>query len=330
MLSVSAPKPAELPRTRSLLSLARLKSDKPGQPDKPGKRMNLDINLAVSEAGDSVGPLGATAAHPSSQIYPGLLLGTAAAANSPEFLKRENITHVVTVAGDVRVPDFNSLGIAHLRIPALDNALWSMSAFLRSGSEFISDALEPRYLRLCLGDRSGDSFPQSSSPQSESSDQLPKVLVHCALGLSRSPTLIAAHLITLSRLQPAIFLALTANELPLECAPNEVLDFIHDRREGIRPNGMFVKNLHAWCGKMDVVKESGWEALANGPPKKALPVAVPRKQSTVIVGSVGSVGSTSSGDTIIGSPKKGLKSSLGKLFGSVATKSMTLSSTAPS
>lgn len=322
-------------KSHSLLSLAKLSLG----------GGNKSVSVESPKPTEPAPELGPTARDIATHLFPGLLLGTLEAANNREFLEREGVTHVLSVAGDLSIKGeehYPSLKIQHFKIPALDNGLWSMSPFLRAGSEWIEAALEPRYSSLESpsallstspthhmlpgtpdsfdSGRSGSTLGSiNSSPRSQralADDRPPVVLVHCLLGRSRSPTMVAGHLITLARLRPSLFLSVTENQLALECGPNEILDWLYERREGIKPNNMFVKNLHAWCGKMDVVAEGGWDALAADPrtrqmgqtmmPNRSKPAPVPVLNRTMSgTGLSQSVGSGSV-------EKKGL---FGKVFG---------------
>lgn len=76
-----------------------------------------------------------------------------------------------------------------------------------------------------------------------------KVLVHCAMGISRSPTIVAVYL--MARMGRSL---------------DEALKFIESRRVIIEPNTNFISQLHAWEIRLTdpEVKELKWNPVSTG------------------------------------------------------------------
>ena len=100
------------------------------------------------------------------QVVPNVFLGNEASAKDPSFLAKHRITHVLNCAY-VQGQSCEHLGITYLNLPLLDESSQVLSPFFASAVEFI---------------RRGSSVGA--------------VLVHCEQGISRSPSMILAYLIS--------------------------------------------------------------------------------------------------------------------------------------
>ncbi|UYV80475.1 DUSP3, partial [Cordylochernes scorpioides] len=108
------------------------------------------------------------------EVYPGIYVGNDKVARRKAVLKQLGITHVINSAegremGQVDTgPDFyRDVGIHYLGIGIMDMPNVRISLYFELASNFIQKALESKG----------------------------KVLVHCMMGLSRSPTIVMAFLI---------------------------------------------------------------------------------------------------------------------------------------
>ena len=103
--------------------------------------------------------------------------------------------------GSVSLPA-TSPPLARMQIPLADSPFAELAAHLPHATAFISDALR---------------------------DPRARVLVHCAMGVSRSPSVVAAWLMAARG-----------------WAPEEAIEYVRGRRAGVCPNEGFVRQLHEY------------------------------------------------------------------------------------
>ena len=137
-----------------------------------------------------------------SQITPRLFLADLSAAEDPALLAALGITHVLSaLPGPVHLPP--ALRLAALQLPLADTPFAELAAHLPRTTRWIADALDER--------------PDA------------RVLVHCAMGVSRSPSVVAAWLMAARG-----------------WAPEEAIEYVRGRRAGVCPNEGFVRQLHEY------------------------------------------------------------------------------------
>lgn len=142
------------------------------------------------------------------EIIPGLYLGSYEAADETATLHAQGVTHILTVLNWVL--DKQAQGFTTLRIE-LDDAPWmNMAQFFDQAITFIDGALSP---------------PEVDGSRESSGG----VLVHCAAGVSRSATVVAAYLMARHGM-----------------TPSQALDHIVERRPCVEPNEGFIRQLYTW------------------------------------------------------------------------------------
>lgn len=162
----------------------------------------LAILLSVSMASTAA----LEASLPPSQITPRLWLGSSADAYNRSWLQANSITHIVTVAREceIRFPsDF-----VYIHAPVLDSITEDLLTLFPAMTQLLDRLLlddqnelqfPSNHERMSLSLPSSDasmSDPFGSTMTASTSMSSPVLLVHCVSGLSRSPSIILAWLIT--------------------------------------------------------------------------------------------------------------------------------------
>lgn len=140
------------------------------------------------------------------EILPRLYISDLSFAESPAFLSSYRVTHVLSVMPDnIYRPPPSALAVqpARLQIRVEDLPFAELAAHLPSTTSWIWNAL--------------------------SSDSEARVLVHCAEGVSRSVSVVAAFLMASKG-----------------WTPTQAIDFIKSKRRIANPNFGFVQQLHEY------------------------------------------------------------------------------------
>lgn len=226
-------------------------------------------NAAVVEASPIAEPrqtLGITLAslvlqHEADEIIPGLWLSGALPARSQETLSALKITHILSVIDrPVTIPPGTTM--IHQHIPILDLPSEDLLSRFDTTTAFIKDAL---------------------------SQEGNRVLVHCLMGMSRSASVVAAYLVTTTKMNT-----------------DEAIKFIQERRPIVCPNAGFVRQLEVYerqlyAGSLKVEKKSGgisprirermaifsrqWSKSSSDPPNRMTTVVLHQSEPGVEVGS---------------------------------------------
>ena len=130
---------------------------------------------------------------------PFLYLGNQSSSVNKSFLAGKNIKYIVNCTKDLRVID----GMKYLRIPVDDYETENISAFFGDAVRFIEEAR-----------KKGDGA----------------ILVHCVAGMSRSPTVTLAYLLSRGMKFP------------------EALSYLVKKRHQVRPNRGFFNQLRNLSG----------------------------------------------------------------------------------
>lgn len=128
-----------------------------------------------------------------SQVLPNLWLGNLDLTRDYEFLRENKITHVITLLeDDYTSPELVTQGVTHMRIKIYDYEDEPIYDVFEQTCTFIHNALKNNGC----------------------------VYVHCMMGISRSPTIVAAYLIKYCEMNAGDALNLLQNVRPI-VSPND-------------------------------------------------------------------------------------------------------------
>ncbi|KAL5534665.1 hypothetical protein ACEPAG_1129 [Sanghuangporus baumii] len=136
------------------------------------------------------------------EILPYLFLGPRSAAASESFVRAHGITHVLSIGASPPGPALP--GVVYTRLSMLDNPTARIDGVYERAREAI-EAVRPAGLRSASDRDRVDSQSSSSPPvvaqakaklKLKQSQKEKKILVHCSAAVSRSPTIVAAYLMS--------------------------------------------------------------------------------------------------------------------------------------
>ncbi|KZF21799.1 putative dual specificity phosphatase Yvh1 [Xylona heveae TC161] len=181
------------------------------------------------------------------QIVPGLYLGNVEASHQREILQANHINAIVSLT-DARWVWWNSTtrdaGIPahrHKWVQCADSSTQDLLAHMSGICDFIDQMASPALSSL-------SSLPvEHKHDTNDGSCGAPPeaILIHCDLGISRSPTIIIAYLMRKLRMQQA-----------------NVLNFVQSSQR-IKPNPNFIRQLQVW----EMVGYEVWEDEDRTAPK---------------------------------------------------------------
>ncbi|KUI63680.1 Dual specificity protein phosphatase 26 [Cytospora mali] len=189
------------------------------------------------------------------EILPGLYIGNIACANNEEMLRRFNITAVISVISQQQMPHpvvapaQSGAQVQHplqklftvddrMLIDASDRPYENLIKYFEDACNFIHRHCHPAMYAAVTGSNTTN-VPTSTNEEEQQKEKVTtpdvttpkagKVLVHCAQGISRSATIVAAYLMWRKRASAA-----------------NVLTFIKHKRRMVNPNKGFLDQLLIW------------------------------------------------------------------------------------
>lgn len=146
------------------------------------------------------------------EIVDGLYLTARTSAQNPQILEFYKITHILTVALEIDLEKIcKHMGMTYKKVPADDYDTFPINAYFDEMGEFIDEALKSKG----------------------------KIIVHCAIGASRSPTAIMAYLIKYRNMTTDEAFSLLRRKRPL-VNPNEgFMEQLHDYEKKIHKKSLF-------------------------------------------------------------------------------------------
>ncbi|KAK5076994.1 tyrosine protein phosphatase yvh1 [Lithohypha guttulata] len=173
---------------------------------------------------------------PGYNLYIGGFIGL----RRPQALKNANITHIVSVL-DWEFKDDAPLirGYKHFHIPVDDVEDENLLEWFPRSNAFIQQGLDYR----------PDRGPNSSSGVNNLDEKGSGVYIHCAMGKSRSATILLAYLLWLSRQTPLAQGSEISDMVALPRKPLSVVEALQLLRQGrpiAEPNEGFMDQLHMY------------------------------------------------------------------------------------
>jgi dual specificity phosphatase 12 len=183
------------------------------------------------------------------QIVPDLFLGNAQASHKREMLEGNHINAIVSLT-NARWVWWNSTtrnaGVPehrHKWIQCADSSTQDLLVYMSDICDFIDQIASPPLSSLL---RLPDEHKQDTNDKSQG-ESSEAILIHCDLGISRSPTIIIAYLMRKLKIQQA-----------------DVLRFVQSKQR-IKPSANFTRQLQVW----EEVGYELWEDEDKTVPKAA-------------------------------------------------------------
>lgn len=189
------------------------------------------------------------------QIVPGLILGHVEASHNRDLLHENRITAIVSLT-DARWVWWNSTtreaGVPahrHKWVQCVDSDTQDLLVYMGDICDFIEQMACPvlsSLSSLSIEDNKPDANGELCAAPTEG------ILIHCDLGISRSPTIIIAYLMRKLRMQAA-----------------DVMEFVQSKQR-IRPSPNFTRQLRVWEEVWYQVWEDGDRTVPKAPYKAFL------------------------------------------------------------
>ncbi|KAJ5120381.1 dual specificity phosphatase Yvh1 [Penicillium bovifimosum] len=162
------------------------------------------------------------------QIVPGFFLGNVEASHKRVMLEENRINAIVSLT-TARWARWNSTtrnaGIPahrHKWVQCADSSTQDLLVYMSDICDFIDHMASPALSSL-------SSLPEHESDTNDEPSEAPEaILIHCDLGISRSPTIIVAYLMRKLCMQQA-----------------DVLDFVQSKQR-VKPSPNFTRQLQIW------------------------------------------------------------------------------------
>ena len=182
------------------------------------------------------------------QIVPGLFLGNVEASFKRDMLRENRINAIVSLT-DARWVWWNTTtreaGVPehrHKWVQCADSSTQDLLAHMSDICDFIDQMASPALF-------SSSSLPVEHKHESNEQRDSPSeaILIHCDLGISRSPTIVVAYLMRKYRLER-----------------NEILAFVQSKQK-VKPSPNFTRQLQVWEDVGYQVWENEERTVAKAP-----------------------------------------------------------------
>jgi len=211
-------------------------------------------------------------------VFPGIWIGTIYAASDEEFLRNNNIKYILTVTEDGQINIDDNGPINRLCVPMRDEVNFNALKLFPKTCQFIDNALLPRFEQA-----KNEIINNETNIESSKIEKFDNILVHCQLGISRSPTIVSAYLLykyyeydtqaednadSRKLIQHLIVNdSPSTNENKIPKKPSNisigfdrvssVLKYLQRKRPTIKPNDGFERQLQLWQAKLERNYEKG-------------------------------------------------------------------------
>ncbi|OCB91191.1 hypothetical protein A7U60_g1600 [Sanghuangporus baumii] len=163
---------------------------------------NTHTSTSTDTSTDTSADTNADADSGAVEILPYLFLGPRSAAASEPFIRARGITHVLSIGASPPRPALP--GVVYTRVPMLDSPSVRIENVYQRAREAIEAVRPPEEVPNRVDSRSSPSSPvpvQAKAKQTLKQNQKQKgkekkILVHCSTAVSRSPSIVAAYLMS--------------------------------------------------------------------------------------------------------------------------------------